>query len=186
MMRMASPMLQEDMNGDASLTDDEQYPNRDTVESPTSSQATITSDNKPSTTTTKLKSSSRRRQPLPTNWLGEKNYILFTAVLIGLFTGINIAVFKTAVEFVREVLYGDGINLQLISPYLWGGGGGGGGSGDGGEEIRTLSLRLSEVLPISVIPAVGGLIVGFLLRFGGDMPPGLRDAVREGMNVSFG
>jgi hypothetical protein len=44
---------------------------------------------------------------------------------------------------------------------------------------------LSEVLPISVIPAVGGLIVGLLLRFGGDMPPGLRDAVREGMNVSF-
>jgi len=136
MMRMASPMLQEDMNGDASLTDDEQYPNGDTVESPTSSQsqATITSDNKLSSTTTKLKSSSRRRQPLPTNWLGEKNYILFTAVLIGLFTGINIAVFKTAVEFVREVLYGDGINLQLISPYLWGGGGGGGGgSGDGGD-----------------------------------------------------
>lgn len=177
-MRMASPMLQEDMNGDAPLTDDE--PNRDTVESPSSSRATIPSDNKVLSVATKLKSSSRQRQrqPLPSNWLGEKNYILFTAVLIGLFTGINIAVFKTAVEFVREVLYGDGLNLQLISPYLWGG-------GDGGEEIRTLSLRLSEVLPISVIPAVGGLIVGLLLRFGGDMPPGLRDAVREGMNVSF-
>ncbi|KAL7445760.1 hypothetical protein ACHAXH_008021 [Discostella pseudostelligera] len=171
-MRMASPMLQEDMNGDAPLTDDE--PNRDTVESPSSSRATIPSDNKVLSVATKLKSSSRQRQrqPLPSNWLGEKNYILFTAVLIGLFTGINIAVFKTAVEFVREVLYGDGLNLQLISPYLWGG-------GDGGEEIRTLSLRLSEVLPISVIPAVGGLIVGLLLRFGGDMPPGLRDAVRE-------
>lgn len=166
------------MNGDAPLTDDE--PNRDTVESPSSSRATIPSDNKVLSVATKLKSSSRQRQrqPLPSNWLGEKNYILFTAVLIGLFTGINIAVFKTAVEFVREVLYGDGLNLQLISPYLWGG-------GDGGEEIRTLSLRLSEVLPISVIPAVGGLIVGLLLRFGGDMPPGLRDAVREGMNVSF-
>lgn len=71
--------------------------------------------------------------------------------------------------------------MHLISPYLWNSGFSG-----GEDEIRTISLRLSEVLPISVIPAVGGLIVGLLLRFGGDMPPGLRDAVREGMNNVLG
>jgi hypothetical protein len=169
-MRMASPMIEENLNGDAPLTNVDQYPREETEADEVSSSTT--------TTTRKLKTSSRRRQQLPTNWLGEKNYILFTAVLIGLFTGINIAVFKTAVEFVREVLYGDGINVHLISPYLWNSGVSG-----GVDEIRTVSLRLSEVLPISVIPAVGGLIVGLLLRFGGDMPPGLRDAVREGMKT---
>ena len=152
---MASPVIQENLNGDAPSTDGDRNLEGGTV--------------KGSQSPTKIKISSRQ---LPSNWLGEKNYILFTAVLIGLFTGINIAVFKTAVEFVREVLYGDGINLQLISPYLW-------NSGEDG--IRTISIRFSEVLPISVIPAVGGLFVGILLRFGGDMPPGLRDAVREGM-----
>lgn len=179
LLKMASPMIEEDLNGNASPTDDDDdgglYPRRETKNTIPSSQDSIKSETVSSTT--KLNTSSRRRrQQLPTNWLGEKNYILFTAVLIGLFTGINIALFKTAVEFVREVLYGDGINLQLVSPYLW---------NSGEEEIRTLSLRLSEVLPISVIPAVGGLIVGLLFRFGGDMPPGLRDAVREGMTKCF-
>lgn len=174
-LKMASPMIEEDLKGNAPPADDDcgQYPTRETNTSPSSKDPI-----EPDTVsfTTKGSTSSRRRRQLPTNWLGEKNYILFTAVLIGLFTGINIALFKTAVEFVREVLYGDGINLQLVSPYLW---------NSGREEIRTLSLRLSEVLPISVIPAVGGLIVGLLLRFGGDMPPGLRDAVREGMIECF-
>lgn len=173
-MWVKSPMIQGDVNEDALSTDDE-FVTEENV--PPSASVPLDKASTTSTSTSGITSPRSSRQ-LPTNWLGEKNYILFTAVLIGLFTGINIAVFKTAVEFVREVLYGDGLNLQLISPYLWGG-------GDGGEEIRTLSLRLSEVLPISVIPAVGGLIVGLLLRFGGDMPPGLRDAVREGMNVSF-
>ena len=178
-MRMVSPIIEKDLNGDAPLADDGQYPKGETGER-SSSQNSITTSEKVSPSTMKINTSSRRRQQhLPINWLGEKNYILFTAVLIGLFTGINIAAFKTAVEFVREVLYGDGISLQLVSPYIWSSGGVGGG----GEEFRTLSFRISEVLPISVIPAVGGLIVGLLLRFSGDMPPGLRDAVREGMTL---
>lgn len=125
-----------------------------------------------STTLEKQQStSSSSRQLLPTNWLGEKSYILFTAVLIGLCTGINIALFKSAIEFVREVLYGDGIELQVLSPYLF---------TNGGKEILTYTLTFSEILPLSAIPAVGGLIVGILLRMGdGDMPPGLRDVVKE-------
>jgi H+/Cl- antiporter ClcA len=116
-------------------------------------------------------SSNSNRQLLPTNWLGEKSYILFTSILIGLFTGLNIALFKSAIEFVREVLYGDGIELQVLSPYLF---------TNGGKEILTYTLTFSEILPLSAIPAVGGLIVGILLRLGdGDMPPGLRDAVKE-------
>ncbi len=177
-MRMASPMVEKDLNGDAPHSEDGQYPRGESGERP-SSRNSITASDDVSSNTTKLITSSRRQQHLPINWLGEKNYILFTAVLIGVFTGINIAAFKTAVEFVREVLYGDGVSLQLVSPYIWNSGGVGGG----GEEFRTLSLRPSEVLPISVIPAVGGLIVGLLLRFSGDMPPGLRDAVREGMTL---
>ena len=43
------------------------------------------------------------------------------------------------------------------------------------------SVKASEILPLSAIPVVGGVIVSALLRFGGDMPPGLRDTVREGM-----
>ena len=107
-------------------------------------------------------------QPLPTNWLGEKAYILSTAALIGLATGTNIAVFKTAVEFVREALYGDGIKLPLLLGSL------------GGDEVMEFSLTLSEIIPLALIPAVGGLMVGALLRFGGEMPPGLRDTVKEG------
>ena len=121
----------------------------------------------------KQQSTSSSVRQLPTNWLGEKSYILFTAVLIGLCTGINIALFKSAIEFVREVFYGDGIELQArLSPYLY--------TSMGGMEILTYTLRFSEILPLSAIPAVGGLIVGILLRMGnGDMPPGLRDVVKE-------
>jgi hypothetical protein len=97
------------------------------------------------------------RRKLPSNWLGEKLYILSTAALIGLLTGSNIACFKTAVEFVREALYGDGVELLRGSDIL---------------------LRISEMLPLWLIPAVGGILVGLLLSIG-DMPPGLRDTVKE-------
>lgn len=97
------------------------------------------------------------RRQLPSNWLGEKLYILSTAALIGLLTGSNIACFKTAVEFVREALYGDGVELLKGSDIL---------------------LRISELLPLWLIPAVGGILVGLLLTIG-DMPPGLRDTVKE-------
>jgi hypothetical protein len=39
-------------------------------------------------------------------------------------------------------------------------------------------LRISEILPIWLIPAIGGILVGLLLKFG-EMPPGLRDTVKE-------
>lgn len=97
------------------------------------------------------------RRQLPSNWLGEKLYILSTAALIGLLTGSNIACFKTAVEFVREALYGDGVELLKGSDILF---------------------RISEMLPLWLIPAVGGVLVGLLLTIG-DMPPGLRDTVKE-------
>ena len=77
--------------------------------------------------------------------------------MIGLLTGSNIACFKTAVEFVREALYGDGVELLRGSDIL---------------------LRISEMLPLWLIPAVGGILVGLLLTIG-DMPPGLRDTVKE-------
>jgi len=165
--RMQSPLVQEDKNGDALSTDNENVTqeNAPSLASVPLNKASTASSSKSGITT--LKSS----RQLPTNWLGEKNYILFTAVLIGLFTGINIAVFKSAVEFLREVLYGDGIQLQALSPFLW---------KSGGEEILTFSMKLSEIIPLSAIPALGGLFVGMLLRFGGEMPPGLRDAVKEG------
>ena len=162
-MRMKSPSVQEDKNGDALSTD-----NENVTEENVPSLASVPHDASASTSGITTRKSSRQ---LPTNWLGEKNYILFTAVLIGLFTGTNIAVFKSAVEFLREVLYGDGIKLQVLSPYLY---------KSGGEEILTFSMRFSEIIPLSAIPALGGLFVGMLLRFGGDMPPGLRDAVKEG------
>lgn len=120
------------------------------------------------------KSSSRT---LPTNWLGEKVYILSTAALIGLTTGTNIAVFKKAVECVRSILYGDGI--EIPSPIY--------------DVFTTTSvgasegehfLRLSETIPVALAPAVGGLLVGILLKVGGDLPPGLRDTVTEGSYIS--
>jgi hypothetical protein len=166
-MKMKSPSVQEDKNGYALSTD-----NKNVTEENAPSLASVPLD-KASTASASTSGITTRKssRQLPTNWLGEKNYILFTAVLIGLFTGTNIAVFKSAVEFLREVLYGDGIQLQGLSPFLW---------KSGGEEILTFSMKLSEVIPLSAIPALGGLFVGMLLRFGGEMPPGLRDAVKEG------
>ncbi len=107
---------------------------------------------------------------LPSNWLGEKLYILSTAALIGILTGTNIAVFKTAVELVREALYGDGIILPFLNPVLW--------NELRGEDILTITLRTSEIIPIWLIPAFGGVLVGLVLTIG-DMPPGLRDTVKE-------
>ena len=43
-----------------------------------------------SSTSTSGITAARSSRQLPNNWLGEKTYILFTAVLIGLFTGTNI------------------------------------------------------------------------------------------------
>lgn len=112
------------------------------------------------------------KRTLPSNWLGEKAYILSTAALIGLATGTNIAVFKKAVEFVREILYGDGIELPPRIYELFNGA----GSAFSDEHF----LRLSEIIPVALAPAVGGLLVGVLLKVGGDLPPGLRDTVTEG------
>ncbi|KAL9190279.1 hypothetical protein ACHAXT_007490 [Thalassiosira profunda] len=169
---MAPPLIEEDLNGangDATASDGEPVLEVD-MDVDMQTLTSAPDDGKvrsyASTSTGGITEQSSSRQ-LPTNWLGEKTYILFTAVLIGLFTGTNIAVFKTAVEFVRQALYGDGIELPHIL------------LNSGGEEILTYSLRLSEVLPLSAIPVVGGLIVGALLRFGGEMPPGLRDTVKE-------
>jgi len=165
-----SPLVEEDvdeniatLNGDAALDGDDALPNQKP------NVAAVASASTGGFTAT---TSSRQ---LPTNWLGEKNYILFTAILIGLLTGTNIAVFKTAVEFVRGALYGDGIKLPLFSlalPAQW-------QSGLEGMLTTSTSWKLSESVPMSAIPAAGGLVVGALLRFGGDMPPGLRDTVKE-------
>mmetsp|Transcript_42979 Transcript_42979/g.75410 ORF Transcript_42979/g.75410 Transcript_42979/m.75410 type:complete len:565 (+) Transcript_42979:116-1810(+) len=168
-LEMAPPLTQEDFIGEGTATDDDGDNDESSIiereeDLPAPTLASIAS-----TSTSGFTATSSSRQ-LPANWLGEKTYILFTAILIGLFTGTNIAVFKTAVEFVREVLYGDGIKLPLLSSML---------GNSGGEEILTFSLRLSEVVPLSAIPVLGGLVVGMLLRFGGDMPPGLRDTVKE-------
>ena len=131
-----------------------------------------------SSTSTSGITAARSSRQLPNNWLGEKTYILFTAVLIGLFTGTNIAIFKTFVEFVRKILYAfkassftfDRTFLPLDSdvqlPFS-------------GEMLTTFSIHLSELLPLWATPVLGGLAVGALLRFGGEMPPGLRDTVKE-------
>ncbi|KAL7552371.1 hypothetical protein ACHAWF_015606 [Thalassiosira exigua] len=168
-LAMAPQLTEEGLNGGA--TAEEQDAEAEYVEGLSADAPSISDKGRSSASasTGGITAASSSRQ-LPTNWLGEKTYILFTAVLIGLFTGTNIAVFKTAVEFVREALYGDGIRLPLLSPVLW---------NSGGEEIMTFSVRLSEVLPLSIIPLIGGLVVGGLLKFGGDMPPGLRDTVKE-------
>lgn len=113
------------------------------------------------------------KRTLPSNWLGEKGYILSTAALIGLTTGTNIAVFKKAVECVREILYGDGIEIPSWIYELFG------GAAYADEHF----LRLSETIPVALAPAVGGLLVGILLKVGGDLPPGLRDTVTEGMCI---
>eukprot|EP00970_Alexandrium_tamarense_P020198 scaffold14955_cov193-Alexandrium_tamarense.AAC.3 len=119
------------------------------------------------TTTIESTTPTTTSRPLPTNWLGEKGYILSTAALIGLTTGTNIALFKTAVEYVREALYGDGVELPLFLHAI------------GADDMVVLSLKVSENIPLWLTPAVGGLIVGLLLKVGGDMPPGLRDTVLE-------
>lgn len=142
----------------------------------TANPTTISTSTGGITLTTSSSSSSRQ---LPANWLFEKSYILFTAILIGLFTGTNIAVFKTGVEFLREALYGDGLNLKRLAierasethPLVL--------LDDWGATIPQSVLNLSENIPISCIPIIGGLIVGMLLKFGGEMPPGLRDTVKE-------
>ncbi|EJK75668.1 hypothetical protein THAOC_02603 [Thalassiosira oceanica] len=108
---------------------------------------------RPSTSTGGLTDIPSRQ--LPNNWLGEKTYILFSAVLIGLCTGLNISLFKEAVEFVRSALYGDGSSLP--------------------ESFRPIL----EMLPLSAIPVLGAIAVGVILRVGGEFPPGLRDTVKE-------
>ncbi|KAL7533483.1 hypothetical protein ACHAXR_005263 [Thalassiosira sp. AJA248-18] len=158
-IEMAPLPIQEDLNEDIIANGQDSKIEPEEEDSPTLA----------STSTSGFTATPSSRQ-LPTNWLGEKTYILFTAILIGLFTGTNIAIFKTAVEFFREALYGDGVKLPLLSPMLW---------NSPAQEIMTFSVRVSEVLPLSTIPVFGGLIVGALLRFGGDMPPGLRDTVME-------
>ena len=183
-LQMKPPLIQGELNGDATSTADEEQG----LEIETEVVVTTVVDKEQiskstaSTSTSGITASSSSRQ-LPTNWLGEKTYILFTATLIGLFTGTNIAIFKTVVEFVRRLFYSyqssssftyDRTFLPL-----------GEGSGDGLQlpvlEIQTFSMRLAEVLPLWAIPVLGGVIVGALLRWGGDMPPGLRDTVKEGM-----
>jgi len=183
-LQMKPPLIQEEeLNGDATSNADEKQPSIETeVVVTTVVDKEQLSKSTASTSTSGITASTSSRQ-LPTNWLGEKTYILFTATLIGLFTGTNIAIFKTVVEFVRRLFYSyqssssftyDRTFLPL-----------GEGSGEGLQlpllEIQTFSMRLAEVLPLWAIPVLGGVAVGAILRFGGDMPPGLRDTVKEGM-----
>lgn len=158
-----APVTQEELNG-SSITKDN--PSQEAIVPDLVAEADL-----PSIATSVIIStpSSAKRQ-LPSNWLGEKLYILSTAALIGILTGTNIAVFKTAVELVRETLYGDGIILPFLNPALW--------NELKGEEILTITLRFSETIPIWLIPAAGGILVGLLLKIG-EMPPGLRDTVKE-------
>lgn len=184
-LQMKPPLIQEEeLNGDATSNADEGQGL--TIETEVVVTKVVDkeqlSKSTSSTSTSGITASSSSRQ-LPTNWLGEKTYILFTATLIGLFTGTNIAIFKTVVEFIRRLFYSyqssssftyDRTFLPL-----------GQGSGEGLQlpllEIQTFSMRLAEVLPLWAIPVLGGVAVGAILRFGGDMPPGLRDTVKEGM-----
>ena len=184
------------LNGDGDITTDDaqQISSIITVEkesntSSTAQQSSVASiiekekiSSSVATTSTSGITATRSSRQLPTNWLGEKTYILFTAILIGLFTGTNIAIFKELVEFVRKILYAfkaSSFTFERTFLPL-------GESSDwiklpfsGGEEILSFSVRLSELLPLWAIPVLGGVAVGGLLRFGGDMPPGLRDTVKE-------
>jgi hypothetical protein len=158
---MVSPPTN-DINGDKSADSTITLPADDPMPLPTTSiiqQRTIPQP---------IKTSSRA---LPSNWLGEKAYILSTAALIGLATGTNIAIFKKAVECVREILYGDGLQIPSWIYDVFGS-----TEAIDGEHF----LRLSEIIPVALAPAVGGLLVGVLLKVGGDLPPGLRDSVTEG------
>jgi hypothetical protein len=162
-LAMTPPVTQAEVNGDSTTKatlDEEGGAVRD---------VDIGDDLTPVASSVVITPSSTKRQ-LPSNWLGEKLYILSTAALIGILTGTNIAVFKTAVELVREGLYGDGIILPFVNPSLW--------DEIKGDDILIYTLRISEILPIWLIPAIGGILVGILLAFG-DMPPGLRDTVKE-------
>lgn len=162
-LAMVPPVTQEELNG-GSITEDTSS-EKDAVlgldieaELPVMATSVVVST--PSST----------KRELPSNWLGEKLYILSTAALIGILTGTNIAVFKTAVELVREALYGDGIILPFLNPALW--------NELKGEDILTITLRISEIIPIWLIPTFGGILVGLVLTIG-DIPPGLRDTVKE-------
>ncbi len=162
-LAMAPPVTQEELNG-SSIT-------KDTRSGEAIVAELVAEADLPSMETSVIISSpSSAKRQLPSNWLGEKLYILSTAALIGILTGTNIAVFKTAVELVRETLYGDGIILPFLNPALW--------NELKGEEILTITLRISETIPIWLIPAAGGILVGLLLKIG-EMPPGLRDTVKE-------
>lgn len=171
-MHMVSPALRDKNNGANQSTNGEIVAEIESVEKirqdlqvPSSAVAlaaagAISNPNDPITRT------------LPTNWLGERGYILSTAALIGLATGTNIAVFKKAVECVREIMYGDGIEIPI-----W--------LHSAAVDGEHYFLKFSETIPFPLAPAVGGLIVGILLKLGGDMPPGLRDTVTEGQFVEI-
>ncbi|KAK1749056.1 CLC voltage-gated chloride channel [Skeletonema marinoi] len=160
---MVPPVTQEELNG-GSITRD--TPSVEDV----APDLDIEADLAPIPITFVASTPSSTKRQLPSNWLGEKLYVLSTAALIGILTGTNIAVFKTAVELVREALYGDGVILPFLNPALW--------NELKGEDILTITLRISETIPIWLIPAFGGILVGLLLTIG-DMPPGLRDTVKE-------
>jgi hypothetical protein len=164
---MVSPATRDRNNGANQSTNGEIVAEIDTV-------ATIPQDLQVPSSAVALAASGAMSSPndpiirtLPTNWLGERGYILSTAALIGLATGTNIAVFKKAVECVREIMYGDGIEIPIWLHSA---------AVDGEHYI----LKFSETIPFPLAPAVGGLIVGILLKLGGEMPPGLRDTVTEG------
>lgn len=162
-LAMAPPITQEELNG-GSITKDTSS-EKDVVP-----ELDIEAELPVMATSVVVSTPSSTKRQLPSNWLGEKLYILSTAALIGILTGTNIAVFKTAVELVREALYGDGIILPFLNPALW--------NELKGEDILTITLRTSETIPIWLIPSFGGVLVGLLLTIG-DMPPGLRDTVKE-------
>eukprot|EP00986_Skeletonema_menzelii_P007860 scaffold3122_cov207-Skeletonema_menzelii.AAC.9 len=161
-LAMAPPVAQEELNGGSII---KVTPSEEAVVPDLVVEAEL-----PIMATSIILTPSATNRQLPSNWLGEKLYILSTAALIGILTGTNIAVFKTAVELVREALYGDGIILPFLNPTLW--------NELKGEEILTITLRTSETIPIWLIPAFGGILVGLLLKIG-EMPPGLRDTVKE-------
>ena len=161
---MTLPTAQEELIGSSTTKD------RTLVEETIISDLGIEADLSTITTSVVISPPSSAKRQLPSNWLGEKLYILSTAALIGILTGTNIAVFKTAVELVREALYGDGILLPFLNPSLW--------NELKSEDILTFTLRISEILPLWLIPTVGGVLVGVLLTLG-DIPPGLRDTVKE-------
>ncbi len=166
-LQMVSPPIKEDVNGDTNKSYKD-VDNLDVTNDPLGKESVSSSAKAASLQPL----ASPNKRTLPRNWLGEKGYVLSTAALIGLATGTNIAVFKKAVELVREILYGDGIELPAWIDELY--------IGAGSAFSEEHFLKLSEIIPVALAPAVGGLLVGVLLKVGGDMPPGLRDTVTEG------